>query len=129
MNHIQLFKNEKMAKVLMGIFLTIICIFFLLSLGLPDKAVSERENRTLTQKPSFSFSTLFDGTYISTVETYYSDQFPARDLFLDVNSYLDMFVSRFAPGDTGVIITSTQNEDDFSGQALSDVEDAKDAAD
>ena len=61
--------------------------FFCLFLGgllvwhilLPDRASSETENRTLAQRPDFSWAALVDGSYTAAVEEYFADQFPLRD--------------------------------------------------
>ena len=46
---------------------------------LPDREKSEVENRTLAQKPEFSWQALKDGTFTADVEEYFADQFPLRD--------------------------------------------------
>ena len=46
---------------------------------LPDRDRSEVENRTLAQKPEFSWAALKDGSYTAAVEEYFADQFPLRD--------------------------------------------------
>ena len=46
---------------------------------LPDRERSDVENRTLAQKPEFSWSALADGSYTEAVEEYFADQFPLRD--------------------------------------------------
>ena len=46
---------------------------------LPDRTQSETENRTLAQRPEFSWSALADGSYTKAVESYFADQFPLRD--------------------------------------------------
>lgn len=46
---------------------------------LPDRAWSETENRTLAQRPEFSWSALVSGGYTKAVEDYFADQFPLRD--------------------------------------------------
>ena len=61
--------------------------FFCLFLGgllawhvfLPDRARSETENRTLAQRPVFSWAALADGSFTADVEDYFADQFPLRD--------------------------------------------------
>lgn len=65
--------------------ITVIC-FCILLFGLtlisvikPPTIFSEKENRYLTQKPAFSFASLFQGSYTSAYEDYLSDQFPGRD--------------------------------------------------
>ena len=47
--------------------------------ALPDRERSEVENRTLSQRPEFSWQALKDGTYTTAVEEYFADQFPLRD--------------------------------------------------
>lgn len=61
--------------------------FFCLFLGgllawhvlLPDRERSETENRTLAQRPAFSWAALASGSFTADVEDYFADQFPLRD--------------------------------------------------
>ncbi len=46
---------------------------------LPDRDRSPAENRTLAQRPVFSWAALVDGSYTRAVEEYFADQFPLRD--------------------------------------------------
>jgi len=61
------------------IFTAFIALFFVLSLALPDKGFSERENRELTQAPAFSLEALFSKKFSTKFESYTTDQFPLRD--------------------------------------------------
>jgi len=61
------------------IFIAFIALFFVLSLALPNKGFSERENRELTQAPAFSFDALFSKKFSTKFESYTTDQFPFRD--------------------------------------------------
>lgn len=45
---------------------------------------SELENRTLRQKPDFSYKKVLKGTYQKQYEAYLSDQFPGRDSWVDM---------------------------------------------
>lgn len=47
---------------------------------------SEKENRYLAQKPSFSFSALLQGSFTADYEEYLSDQFPVRDHWIRIQS-------------------------------------------
>ena len=67
------------AKVVSAIFLVFLCVMLAGCLLLPDKAFSETENRTLAQKPEFSWKALVSGKFTQDVETYLADQFPLRD--------------------------------------------------
>ena len=76
--------------------------FFCLFLGgllvwhilLPDKAQSETENRTLAQKPEFSWSALADGSYTDAVEAYFADQFPLRDGWTGLKARAEQLIGK-----------------------------------
>lgn len=61
------------------IFCAFLAGFGLLHILLPDRTFSPVENRTLAQKPEFSWAALADGSYTAGLETYLEDQFPLRD--------------------------------------------------
>ncbi len=54
---------------------------------IPDKSVSQKENRTLAQVPDFSVSTLISGDYTADLAEYISDQFAFRDTFVAIKAY------------------------------------------
>jgi len=56
----------------------------ILHLVLPDKTFSKEEMRYLAQWPAFSVERLQDGSYMTKVETYFSDQFPFRNLWVHI---------------------------------------------
>lgn len=72
--------------------ITVLCFCLLLftlalaSLLKPDTVFSEKENRYLAEKPTFSISSLLDGSYTADYETYLSDQFPLRDGWIRLQS-------------------------------------------
>lgn len=51
-----------------------------------DRSYSEAEKRMLAQKPEFRVADIVSGKYMEDFETYITDQFVARDLFVDVKS-------------------------------------------
>lgn len=53
---------------------------------LPDRIFSTQENRKLAQKPAFSFSALWDGSFGNDCEDYVTDQFPGRDGFITIKA-------------------------------------------
>ena len=57
---------------------------------LPDKTFSEQENRVLKQFPEFSFKKLREGSFISEMSKYYSDQFPFRDNFVGLKGMTEI---------------------------------------
>jgi hypothetical protein len=64
------------------IFLCLILIPAVLFWVMPDKQVSEDENRTLQQLPVFSVENLVSGKYTGEMRKYYADQFPFRNNFV-----------------------------------------------
>ena len=71
--------------------IVILAIMFFVT---PDKAMSQKENRTLTQTPHFSIERLFSGEYTTELATYISDQFPARDMFVSVKAYSELALGK-----------------------------------
>lgn len=53
--------------------------------------ISERENRKLAEFPKFTFSSLFDGSYFRGIGDWYSDTFPGREMFLELNDKIKSF--------------------------------------
>jgi len=58
----------------------------LFHLALPDRERSDAENRYLARPPKFTLRSLFSGSFSSDFEDYITDQFPARDAWLDLKS-------------------------------------------
>lgn len=70
-------------------FLLTLAVFFVTSFILPLRpSYSDFEKRDLTQFPAFSVSSLFDGSYFSNIDLWFSDTFPFRDTFITANSYI-----------------------------------------
>ena len=61
---------------------------------LPDRDRSEVENRTLAQKPEFSWQALKDGTYTAAVEEYVADQFPLRDQWTGLKARTEQLIGK-----------------------------------
>ena len=59
---------------------------FLLFFLLPKQDFSENENRMLQKFPEFSWETLQDGSFMSELQTYLSEHFPARDFFMGLKT-------------------------------------------
>ncbi len=101
------------------LFAGILFIFGAISFFDKDKEISEAENRTLAKKPAFSFSSLMAGEYTVNYENYYSDNFPARDFFIGVNSKIKKALTGFSAGDNAdVIISVDKSDDDFAGEGV-----------
>lgn len=74
------------AKITTFIFLFLLGVITVVNFVMPPKAYSENENRYLAQMPSFSFSSLFDGSFTSDFESYVTDQFAFRDAWVGVKT-------------------------------------------
>ena len=61
---------KKLYTVFLALVLLVAVAFGLYSLVDTDDKISERENRGLKQKPKFSVSSFFDGSYMTELETY-----------------------------------------------------------
>lgn len=109
--------NKSGAFFIILAFVGVIITLFLISVFDTDPTVSQRENRTLKQKPKFSVSAVMSGKYFSEFEEYYQDAFPLRDKFLDLNSKISDAFSKTG-GSSGMVIVEKQEKDDFAGQNI-----------
>ena len=69
-----------------GIFLLVVFGLLIAHILLPDAEVSKAERRKLEQAPELSLETIMDGSYMTDLETYLLDQFPARDFFRSIKA-------------------------------------------
>ena len=72
---------KKLYTILLCLLLAAMALVGLWSLVDIDATESETENRKLAQMPKFSLSRLLDGSFVTELETYYSDTFPGRRRF------------------------------------------------
>lgn len=80
------------------VFLAIVVVFAIVNLIVRDRDFSENENRKLAQRPAFSMAALADGSYLSDLTTYYSDQFFARDGWITLRLREDQLLGRKESG-------------------------------
>ena len=85
-------KKAMWAEVL--IFLTFIFGFFIANLVVPDREMSEQENKFLQQLPKFSFEALFDKTFTKEFETYTTDQFVLRDEWITLKAASELALGK-----------------------------------
>ncbi len=67
-------------SVLLLLFLSIVSLFW------PTRRFSASERRNLTQRPKLSYEGIIDGNFSNEVESYLADQYPARDIWVYLNS-------------------------------------------
>ena len=102
-----------------ALFCCVLTVFGVISFVDEDKLISETENRALAARPQLTLSAIFSGKYTVEYENYYSDNFPARDFFIGVNSKLKNVLTRFSLGEsTDVIISVDKSDDDFAGEGI-----------
>lgn len=100
------------------VFVVALAFFGFISFNDVDPTVSESENRKLAEKPEFSWSSLFDGSYAENFENYYSDTFPLREDFMSLNSKVTSFLTQFGGKDDNVLISYDKNDSDFVGEGI-----------
>lgn len=87
--------NRKQQGVMLTILLLVfILIFSIVSLIVPDRAVSEAENRPLAQPPAFSWKALKSGEYFSGWSDYMADQFIGRDFWISLRLGYSRFMGQ-----------------------------------
>lgn len=70
---------EKKQKIISSIiFILIIFLFPIIFIFSEKKDILEEENREPAEKPKFSFSSVFDKSYMSKMDSFLSDNFPNR---------------------------------------------------
>lgn len=108
---------KKLYTVLLLVLLLAAATVGIVSLVDTDPTESRVENRKLATMPEFSWSALLDGSYISQLETYYSDTFPGRDALLKANQKLNGFY-HFSAGSDNMLVLDYQGGAEHGGQSL-----------
>ena len=73
-------------------FSAFILLVFVLYFALPDREMSEWENRYLSSKPELKISDVVDGSFMEKYEDYINDQIPFRDGFIKVKAVGEMLI-------------------------------------
>ena len=66
---------------------------------LPEREMSEMENRVLSKKPALTFSGFWSGDYATQLEKFSADQLPLRDAFVSVYATMQAGLGRRVVGD------------------------------
>ena len=86
-------KNRKrkgwIENIIGMLFILVLFLFMFINLAVPDREMSEKENRMLETRPALSMSTVLDGEFMEQWENYQSDQFAGRDCWRSVKVFLD----------------------------------------
>ena len=73
-------------KIITTFFLSFIVGIGILHVLTPDRSFSEHENRVLASFPTFNSKQLFSGTFTDKFETYVTDQFFAKNMWLGMKA-------------------------------------------
>ncbi len=85
-------------KIITSFFCLLLAVSTLAGLFMPDRYYSEREKRTLTQKPQFTVSDFISGKFADNLESYLTDQVPLRDDWVTMKTYLELAVGKRESG-------------------------------
>ncbi len=87
MRHVKEYRRGCTVKAIF--FFALLAVLFVSSLILPLRPTeSQLEGRELTEFPEFSAASLLNGEYFRGIDDWFSDTFPGRDSFLDLNRKL-----------------------------------------
>ena len=93
-------------KIMTSFFCLLLALSALAGLIMPDRYYSEREKRTLTQKPQFTMAAFLSGKFGDELEDYLTDQVPLRDGWVTMKTYLELAVGKRESG--GVYLCKDQ---------------------
>ena len=81
-------------KIITSFFCLLLAVSTLAGLLLPDRYYSEREKRTLTQKPKFTVANFISGKFSGELEKYLTDQVPLRDGWVTMKTYTELAIGK-----------------------------------
>ena len=85
-------------KTITSFFCLLLAVSALIGLLMPDRYYSEREKRTLTQKPKFTVANFISGEFSDELEKYLTDQVPLRDGWVTMKTYMELTVGKRESG-------------------------------
>lgn len=81
-------------KAIALLFLGVMGFIVLINLLIGDKEFSEKENRMLEQKPQLTLSGIESGRFMDQYESYKSDQFAGRNLWVALKTRIDLLAGK-----------------------------------
>ena len=81
-------------KIITSFFCLLLAVSALIGLLMPDRDYSEREKRTLTQKPKFTVANFISGEFSDELEKYLTDQVPLRDGWVTMKTYMELAIGK-----------------------------------
>ncbi len=119
-NKAQNSRYKAFSIVFVACFVIVYSIFTIYFVFLPKSTTSELEKRELAKAPEITGDSLLDGTYMSDMDTYFSDSVPFRDNAMQLNTFL----TGFKGFNTGVKIHGTPVKTVGASDAFAVAEDA-----
>lgn len=98
--------TKKADKTITWLFAVFLAVFFALNLFTPDRDFSPKENRFLQTAPELSASSLFSGEYTRKAETWFSDQFIWRDMWISLKARAELLLGKSS--NNGVFLCQDQ---------------------
>lgn len=86
--------RDRYSKVLTGLFCTFLTGTLLANVLTPAQATSPTENRTLAQQPELTAEVVLDGSYMTDLETFITDQFFGRDHWVALKSTMERILMK-----------------------------------
>lgn len=77
-------RKARIANLIGKIFILILFLVMIINVVIPDREVSETENRALESRPRFNMTTILTGDFMEQWENYLSDQFAGRDMWRNI---------------------------------------------
>lgn len=97
--------NYKLKNIIISIsFVLILVGFMLINIFSQDKEISYEERRKLSQLPKFTVEKLIKGEYFQDMEEYFIDQFPLRQNFRKLKTFINKQVFKEKDNDDIYII-------------------------
>lgn len=81
-------------KIITSFFCLLLAVSALIGLLMPDRYYSEREKRTLTQKPKFTVANFISGEFSDELEKYLTDQVPLPDGWVTMKTYMELAIGK-----------------------------------
>ena len=85
-------------KIITSFFCLLLAASALAGLLVPDRYYSEREKRTLMQKPQFTIVDFVSGKFSDELEQYLTDQVPLRDDWVTAKTYMELAIGKRESG-------------------------------
>lgn len=85
-------------KIITSFFCLLLAVSALTGLVMPDWYYSEREKRTLAQKPKLTVADFISGEFSGELEKYLTDQVPLRDGWVTMKTYMELAAGKRESG-------------------------------